>query len=123
MKIIAICNQKGGVAKTTTAINISAYLALKGKRTMLVDLDPQANATSGVGINKSTVERSVYNILHEHIKIEEAILKTDIENLFVLPSNINLTGAEVELVSAMGREYRLKKALQITRIHVFSMLA
>ncbi|MFH1552905.1 MAG: AAA family ATPase [Candidatus Omnitrophota bacterium] len=112
MKKIAFCNQKGGVAKTTSAINIAAYLALKGKKTLLIDLDPQANATSGVGINKSEIERSIYNVLHEHIGLEQAILPTAIELLSIVPSDINLTGAEVELVNVMGREYRLKKALQ-----------
>ena len=112
MKKIAFCNQKGGVAKTTSAINIAAYLALNGKKTLLVDLDPQANATSGVGIAKTEIEHSIYNVLHEHINIAQAILPTEIDNLLVVPSNINLTGAEVELVNVMGREYRLKKALQ-----------
>ncbi|MFC1479995.1 ParA family protein [Candidatus Omnitrophota bacterium] len=112
MKKIAFCNQKGGVAKTTSAINIAAYLALKGQKTLLVDLDPQANATSGVGINKGEIERSIYNVLHEHIGLEQAILPTAIELLSMVPSDINLTGAEVELVNVMGREYRLKKALQ-----------
>ncbi len=112
MKRIAFCNQKGGVAKTTSAINIAAYLAIYGKRTLLVDLDPQANATSGVGIDKKTIQQSVYNVLHEHIPIKAAIVPTQIELLSVLPSSISLTGAEVELVNVMGREYRLKKALQ-----------
>ncbi|MDD4957329.1 MAG: AAA family ATPase [Candidatus Omnitrophica bacterium] len=112
MKKIAFCNQKGGVAKTTSALNVATYLALLGKKTLLIDLDPQANATSGIGIDKATIEKSIYNVLHEHIRLEEAIHNTDIDNLFVIPSNINLTGAEVELVNVMGREYRLKKALQ-----------
>lgn len=111
MRKIAICNQKGGVAKTTSAINIAAYLALKGNKTLLIDLDPQANATSGVGVNKKEIEHSIYNVLHEHIGLEQAIKDTQIEYLSVVPSNINLTGAEVELVNVMGREYRLKKAL------------
>ncbi len=111
MKRIAFCNQKGGVAKTTSAINVAAFLALNGKKTLLVDLDPQANTTSGVGIDKSQVEKTIYNVLHEHVSLEEAVVKTKIENLSVVPSNINLTGAEVELVNVMGREYRLKKAL------------
>lgn len=112
MKKIAFCNQKGGVAKTTSAINIAAYLATYGKRTLMVDLDPQANATSGVGIDKKTIQQSVYNVLHEHIPIREAVVSTQIDFLSVLPSSISLTGAEVELVNVMGREYRLKKALQ-----------
>ncbi|MBD3426937.1 MAG: AAA family ATPase [Candidatus Omnitrophica bacterium] len=112
MKKIAFCNQKGGVAKTTSAINIAAYLALNDQKTLLIDLDPQANATSGVGIEKATIEHSIYNVLHEHINIREALLETDIANLKIIPSNISLTGAEVELVNVMGREYRLKKALE-----------
>ncbi|MDP8258961.1 MAG: AAA family ATPase [Candidatus Aadella gelida] len=114
MKKIVFCNQKGGVAKTTSALNIAAYLAINGKRTLLIDLDPQANATSGLGIDKSQTEKGIYSVLHEHIKLEQAIVPTDVENLFIAPSNINLTGAEVELVNLMGREYRLKKALQET---------
>ncbi len=112
MKKIAFCNQKGGVAKTTSAINIAAYLALNGKKTLLMDLDPQANATSGLGIDKAGIEQSIYNILHEHISVDQAIKPTEIELLSVVPSTINLTGAEVELVNVMGREYRLRKALQ-----------
>ncbi|MFH1411365.1 MAG: AAA family ATPase [Candidatus Omnitrophota bacterium] len=112
MKTIAFCNQKGGVAKTTSALNIAAYLALNGKRTLLIDLDPQANATSGLGINKNEVDKGIYGVLHEHISLEQAMLPTDIEGLYVAPSSISLTGAEIELVNVMGREYRLKKALQ-----------
>ena len=111
MKKIAICNQKGGVAKTTTAINLAAYLALKGKKTLLVDVDPQANATSGLGINKKEIEHSIYDVLHEHISIDQVIKDTEIDLLSIAPSNINLTGAEVELVNVMGREYRLRKAI------------
>lgn len=111
MRKIAFCNQKGGVAKTTSAINIAAYLALNGQRTLLIDLDPQANATSGVGIDKGTIEHSIYNVLHEHVGLEQAITPTTVKGLSLVPSNINLTGAEVELVNVMGREYRLKKAI------------
>lgn len=112
MRKIAICNQKGGVAKTTTAINLSAYLAIKGEKTLLIDLDPQSNATSGVGVNKAEMEHSIYNVLNEQISINQAIKKTEIDLLSVVPSTIELTGAEVELVNTMGREYRLKKAVQ-----------
>lgn len=112
MRKIALCNQKGGVAKTTTAINLAAYLAVLGKKTLVVDMDPQSNATSGLGINKNEIQNSIYNVLHEHIGIEQAIISTDIDGLSIVPSNINLTGAEVELVNVMGREYRLKKALE-----------
>ena len=111
-KIIAICNQKGGTGKTTSAINIASYLALAQKKVLLVDLDPQANATSGLGINRHSVKKSTYHIILEEVELTEILQKTAIENLLVAPSNLDLTGAEVELVSALGREYRLKRALQ-----------
>ncbi|MDD5439436.1 MAG: AAA family ATPase [Candidatus Omnitrophica bacterium] len=114
-KIIAICNQKGGVAKTTTAVNLSTYLALENKKTLLLDLDPQANATSGVGIDKHSIKKSIYNVLHEQITISEIMLKTAVEQLTLVPSSLDLTGAEVELVNAMSREYRLKKSLSVIR--------
>lgn len=110
-KIIAICNQKGGVAKTTTAINLSTYLAIDKKKTLLIDLDPQSNATSGLGINKHSVKSSIYNVLHEHTTLQDVIQPTQVENLGIAPSSLDLTGAEVELVNAMSREYRLKKAI------------
>ncbi|MFH1380540.1 MAG: AAA family ATPase, partial [Candidatus Omnitrophota bacterium] len=111
-KIIAICNQKGGVAKTTTAINLASYLARNDKKTLLIDLDPQSNATSGIGIDKESVTTSIYNVLHEHTAIENIIKPTQIDNLSIAPSSLDLTGAEVELVNALSREYRLKKALE-----------
>ncbi|MBU0571875.1 MAG: AAA family ATPase [Candidatus Omnitrophica bacterium] len=111
MKKIAICNQKGGVAKTTSAVNIATYLSLKGKHTLIIDLDPQANTTSGLGVDKADIEHSIYDVLHEHIRLDQAIIKTQLERLFIVPSTINLTGAEVELVNVMGREYRLRKAV------------
>ncbi|MGB2706294.1 MAG: AAA family ATPase [Candidatus Omnitrophota bacterium] len=111
-KTIAICNQKGGVSKTTTCINLSAYLAINNSKTLLIDLDPQSNATSGIGIDKHSVKSSIYNVLHEHTSLESIIRPSQIDNLSVAPSNLDLTGAEVELVNAMSREYRLKKAIK-----------
>lgn len=111
-KTISICNQKGGTGKTTSAINISTYLALAEKKVLLIDLDPQANATSGLGINKYNIKKSIYHVLLEELDIKEILLTSAaVNNFWLAPSNLDLTGAEVELVGTMGREYRLKKAL------------
>ncbi len=110
-KTLAIANQKGGVGKTTTSVNLGACLAHIGKKVMLIDIDPQGNATSGIGINKGDVDKSIYDVLVDDIEAKTVIQKTKIDNLHVLPSTIELAGAEIELVSTISREIRLKRAL------------
>jgi chromosome partitioning protein len=111
-KTIAVCNQKGGTGKTTTTVNLSAALAAAGKRVLIVDMDPQGNATSGVGINKNEIASSIYEVLLHRNGVTEATLKTEFSSLEIIPCNINLTGAEIELVGVLSRETRLKKALE-----------
>ncbi|NLM24854.1 MAG: ParA family protein [Firmicutes bacterium] len=110
-RIISIVNQKGGVGKSTTAVNLGAYLALAGKRVLLFDIDPQGNASSGVGVDKSKIERCVYSAIIEGERMERVIQPTAIQGFDVAPATIELAGAEIELVSIMSREFRLKKAL------------
>jgi chromosome partitioning protein len=110
-EVIAIANQKGGVGKTTTSVNLSAALAYLGQETLLIDLDPQANATSGLGFNKNTIDPTIYPVLLEEVAMERAIFQSKMENLDVVCSNKELTGAEIELVSGLARESRLKSAL------------
>ncbi len=110
-RTIAIANQKGGVGKTTTSVNLSACLAYLGKKTLLIDIDPQGNASSGVGINKREIEGCIYDVLIEDEPMESYIHETKIENLWIVPATMSLAGAEIELVSAISREVRLKRAL------------
>lgn len=112
-RIISIVNQKGGVGKSTTAVNLGAYLGLAGQQVLLVDIDPQGNASSGVGVDKRQIERCMYSVLIEGERIERIILPTEIDSLFVAPATIELAGAEIELVSTISREFRLKRALDL----------
>lgn len=110
-RVIALANQKGGVGKTTTTINLGAALAEADHRTLVIDLDPQGNATTGLGINSHALEHSIYDVLLSDLPMEDCIEPTDVLNLFIAPANLDLAGAEIELVPAMSRETRLKKAI------------
>ena len=114
-RVIAIANQKGGVGKTTSSVNLSACLAYIGKKVLLIDIDPQGNATSGVGINKGDVQDCIYDVLIDDVDINKTILQTKVENLFVVPATISLAGAELELVSTISREVRLKRSIELVK--------
>jgi chromosome partitioning protein len=113
--VIAIANQKGGVGKTTTAVNLSSCIAAAGRSVLLVDLDPQGNATSGLGIDKASLEYTLYDALVNDITLEDMALETPVENLALIPANKDLVGAEVELVDVERREYRLRDAIDAIR--------
>lgn len=114
-RIIAIANQKGGVGKTTSAINLSACLAEMGKKVLTVDMDPQGNTTSGLGLDKSNCEHTVYELILGECSVSDAIIHTEIENLDLIPSNVNLAGAEIELLDINDREYVLRNEIDYVR--------
>ena len=111
-RVIAVANQKGGVGKTTTAVNLGAAVAELGKRVLVVDLDPQANATTGLGVSKQDLDATVYEVILEQATAEEVICTLELPNLEVMPSSLSLAGAEIELVTAFSREHRLTRALE-----------
>lgn len=114
-KIVAITNQKGGVGKTTTAVNLSAAIGAKGNKVLLIDMDPQGNSTQGMGINKQSVSTSIYDVIIENAPAKNAVVQTSFENVAILPTNQALIGAEIELVDMDARETRLKNAMAALR--------
>ncbi len=114
-RIISVSNQKGGVGKTTTTVNLSAFLAGRGKKVLIIDIDPQANAGYGIGVNAEDVNTTIYEVLIGELPVREAVFKTSYENLFIIPSNIHLSGAQIDLMEMEQREYILREALKEVR--------
>ena len=114
-RVIAIANQKGGVGKSTTAVNMSGYLGDIGFKTLIIDFDPQSNSTSGLGINKDRIKTSIYDVIINNKDPKDAVIKTGYKNLYIIPSSIQLAGAEVEMVSSMKREYKLKSVIDAVK--------
>lgn len=114
-RIIAVANQKGGVGKTTTTINLSACLAEAGKKVLTIDTDPQGNTTSGLGLEKDEAENTIYELMLDECTIKQCIAQTELENLDLIPSNVNLAGAEIELLGIPDKEYILKNAVDYVR--------
>lgn len=114
-RVIAVANQKGGVGKSTTAINLSACLAEKEKKVLTIDMDPQGNTTSGLGVDKNNVENTLYELLLEEAETKDTIVKDVVENVDLIPSNVNLSGAEIELIGVDEKEYILKKIIDKVR--------
>ena len=110
-RILAVVNQKGGTAKTTTSVNLAAYIALSGRRVLLLDIDPQGSASSGTGIVKASVSKCMYDILINDVSIDEVKQKTSVNGLEIVPATVKLSGSEIELVNMMSREHRLKAAI------------
>ena len=114
-RIFAVANQKGGVGKTTTAVNLGASLAHIGLRTLVVDLDPQGNASTGLGLDTRNLETSMYDVIMHELPLEDCIEPSSVKNLFVAPASLDLAGAEIELVPAFSRELRLKRAVEVVK--------